>query len=41
MSGNFIESRIEDAAVNETLLPMLISGELRAKTAGRIVENVV
>ena len=28
---NFTESIVEDAAVNETLLPKLISGELRVR----------
>lgn len=36
----FTESIVEDVAVNETLLPKLISGELRVKDAERIVEII-
>jgi hypothetical protein len=37
---NFVESIVEDAAVNDTLLPKLISGELRVKDARRIVGRI-
>lgn len=40
MSLNFTESIVEDAAMNETLLPKLISGELRV-THPKILAEVM
>lgn len=39
MTGAFTESIVEGDAVNDTLLPKLISGELRIEDAKRIIER--
>jgi hypothetical protein len=36
----FTESVVEEAALRDTLLPKLISGELRVKDAERFVDGV-
>jgi hypothetical protein len=40
MTGAFTESVVEDAALRDTLLPKLISGELRVKGSTEIVGAV-
>ncbi len=40
MSG-FINSFVKDAALRDTLLAKLISGEVRVKDAERVLENCV
>jgi hypothetical protein len=40
MTSTFTESPVEDAALRDTLLPKLISGELRVQDAQRFVGGV-
>lgn len=40
MSSTFTESIVEEAALRDTLLPKLISGEIRVKDAARYVESL-
>lgn len=39
MTNRFTESVVEDAALRDTLLPKLLSGEIRVKNVGRLSEE--